>query len=235
MTENRFRYDEPLYTSPKDAVDVISFEINELKNTDTITYIYKHYANNKEKILKAIPQKEQTAYKNAFRLMKKAYEGINILETKEFNTERFVKTMLSIVEIATGVKVKYALWLASKNAVLDLYSHGNTNINEYEVGDVILSDLGYDGTLYGYANIPTKINKETEYNLLGYDKDNDTYISFGKSHNLKNLIKIGEMLKTRLLDGTLTHILQNGKTEPIDWLEIYQVDDPSNKKFWTSY
>ena len=71
--------------------------------------------------------------------------------------------------------------------------------------------------------------------LLGYDKDNDTYVSFGKSHNLKNLIKIGEMLKTRLLDGTLTHILQNGKTEPIDWLEIYQVDDPSNKKFWTSY
>lgn len=235
MTENRFRYDEPLYTSPKDAVDVISFEINELKNTDTITYIYKHYANNKEKILKAIPKKEQTAYKNAFRLMKKTYEGINIMETKEFNTERFVKTMLSIVEISTGVKVKYVLWLASKNAVLNLYSHGNTNINEYEVGDVILSDLGYDGTLYGYANIPTKINKETEYNLLGYDKDNDTYVSFGKSHNLKNLIKIGEMLKTRLLDGTLTHILQNGKTEPIDWLEIYQVDDPSNKKFWTSY
>ena len=83
--------------------------------------------------------------------------------------------------------------------------------------------------------MPKQINKTTEYNLLGYDKDADVYISYGTSSDLRNLIEIGEMLKDKLNKGTLHHTLSNGKSEPIDWLEIYRIGDKTNKKYWTSY
>lgn len=48
--------------------------------------------------------------------------------------------------------------LASREDVLDLYEADPDDIDEYEVSDVILSDIGHDGRLYGYTNDPEPVN-----------------------------------------------------------------------------
>ena len=57
---------------------------------------------------------------------------------------------------AFPITVNYALWLASKKSVLENYSDGiESEIDVYYVGNaVVLSDLGYDGILFGYRDCP---------------------------------------------------------------------------------
>ena len=74
----------------------------------------------------------------------------------------FYKEVLEEIHIITGHEIKYVLWLADKEAVTDKEFYGRYVENEkdivaYEIGPVVLSELGYDGTLYGYAQLPIPI------------------------------------------------------------------------------
>ena len=233
----RYRYESQNHLdSPRDARKIIAFEIENLGNTDILKYVCEHYVQNyQNEILQNIQKKEETLFRNTMRIMEQAWQGRDIFQKHAFNPERLADTILRIVNMRTNKNIKYALWLAEKNAVEQLYANDNAVLCEFEPSEIILSDLGFDGTLFGYENIPKQINKTTEYNLLGYDKDTDVYISYGTSSDLSNLIEIGEMLKEKLNKGTLHHTLSNGKSEPIDWLEIYRIGDKTNKKYWTSY
>ena len=233
----RYRYESPNHLdSPRDARKIIAFEIENLGNTDILKYVCEHYVQNyQNEILQNIQKKEKTLFRNTMRIMEQAWHGRDIFQKHAFNPERLADTILRIVNIRTDKNIRYALWLAEKNAVEQLYANDNAVLCEFEPSEIILSDLGFDGTLFGYENIPKQINKTTEYNLLGYDKDADMYVSYGTSSDLRDLIKIGEMLKEELNKGTLRHTLSNGKSEPIDWLEIYRIGDKTNKRYWTSY
>lgn len=57
----------------------------------------------------------------------------------------------------TGVNISHALWLADPDTVLNFYGKDLTTgsyIDAYEPGPVVLTDLGHDGTLYGYDHDP---------------------------------------------------------------------------------
>lgn len=63
----------------------------------------------------------------------------------------------------TKHEVKYALWLADEETVMDKecgyerYIDDECGVEAYETGPIVLSELGYDGTLYGYAEMPEAI------------------------------------------------------------------------------
>ena len=71
------------------------------------------------------------------------------------------------------------------------------------------------------------------YSVIGYDKDNDVFISYGKCETLeyaiekaKNLFELVEKNELRRED--------NG--EPIDWIEVYWNWNKDDEKIlWGSY
>lgn len=70
----------------------------------------------------------------------------------------FMEDVLKAVADTTGIEVNYALWLADKDTLEQLYGkymQSPLDYDAYEVGPIILSDLGHDGTLYGYPENPT--------------------------------------------------------------------------------
>ena len=80
----------------------------------------------------------------------------------------FMKEVLSEVEKVTGVGVRYALWLADKDVVTNRkwygrYMNDDFDFESYQVGPVVLSELGFDGTLYGYTDLPVSLETRLEY------------------------------------------------------------------------
>ena len=65
----------------------------------------------------------------------------------------------------TGLTVNYVLWLCdSKEDVENSYQMdaGDQDIDTYPVGEVLLSDLGKEGKLYGYEFLPERIPEDVE-------------------------------------------------------------------------
>ena len=86
--------------------------------------------------------------------------------------KRLFQLALGKIEELTGKQVNFVLWLADEQDVRDKYwryangvydpsascpEPGDGDIDAYEIGFVILSDLGPDGALYGYQSFPTPI------------------------------------------------------------------------------
>lgn len=67
---------------------------------------------------------------------------------------------LIIAEVSkqTKIDVKYGLWLADRETVIELYDGTEDNISEYETSEAVISDLGGDGVLFGYEEMPEEIN-----------------------------------------------------------------------------
>lgn len=67
------------------------------------------------------------------------------------------------------------------------------------------------------------------YEVMGYDKDNDVFIVFLNTINLKEAIAEAQQLAEKCKRDEL---LNPDNGEPIDWVEIY--DDEANC-IWASY
>ena len=65
--------------------------------------------------------------------------------------------LVDAVQKDTQKKIFSVVWLAQKELLLDLYRADESDIDEYEVSDIILSDLGPDGRLYAYDYDPQPI------------------------------------------------------------------------------
>ena len=60
------------------------------------------------------------------------------------------------LEISTqvGRDIQYALWLAEKPYIQKFYGGTDCDTEGYETSDVVLSDLGHSGVLFGYELEP---------------------------------------------------------------------------------
>ena len=67
--------------------------------------------------------------------------------------------MIKEINKQTDHDLKYALWLADKSVVLDMYAYDSLNVDAYETSDIILSNLGADGILFAYDYEPEPINE----------------------------------------------------------------------------
>lgn len=121
----------------RDAISVMMFEIEELENEDIFDYVLDNY-----------------------KLSDELKESIKTyMDSSDGNLESILKNILSEIKTQTGKDIKYALWLAEKETVIDMYDGAENGIDVYETKDgVILSDLGYDGVLFGFEKLPEPID-----------------------------------------------------------------------------
>ena len=160
-------------TSERRALPLMLFEITELHNTDILEYVRDHYD------LPRILKQNTDEY----------IQTIAEIEPGDDVVEYLLKEILGCIEDETGVKVEFALWLASKKAVKEFYEGNERTIYGYDTtGSVILSDLGYDGTLYGFAELPQSVD-EFITEALKAKKDQYEFIMKAFSGELSKFIK----------------------------------------------
>ena len=56
------------------------------------------------------------------------------------------------------------------------------------------------------------------YTVVGYDKDNDRYVEYGKYRNIMSAHDRADELTKMIEEGVL---IRRDNGEPIDWIEIY--------------
>ena len=137
----------------RNALDVMVYETFELGNSDILEYLFngilkKHHCKTRwQKLINSILDQEE------------------IWEIEKEEQYLFFADVLEAIKEVTKKDIEYVLWLADISTVKDFYGGEDENIDSYYVSDIILSDLGYDGTLYGYEQIPVRIS---EKELLQY-------------------------------------------------------------------
>lgn len=146
-----FRNDTCYGAGVVDLFDIIYYEVTELGNTDIIDYCLSHY-------------NLSDSTKSKLLAIEDAVDGYNLANDDEnpaYDEFLLVKdgitSLLEEMSVMAGKCLKYGLWLADKDKVIELYDGNDSNISEYEVSDVILSELIDDGTLFGYEFPPNPI------------------------------------------------------------------------------
>ena len=129
----------------RDVVEVVWYEIFVLGNTDILDYL-SHVILKYHSICALLMQYQQELENNGY-----------IDDMTEEEDKTFVRRMIDAVNEETEKNINYALWLADKETVKSIYHGTDEDIESYQTGFVVLSDIGYDGTLYGYEKNPESI------------------------------------------------------------------------------
>ena len=167
MIEARYRTESFSGSQIRDAAEVMAFETFFLGNTDTLEYL-------RDTVLGGTPLGDRCT---AMIRELEDYGFVDDLSTDD--KEQFFRDVLAEVRSYTGIDVKYALWLADKSVATDRRFYGRDMADEedfdcYEVGPVILTDLGREGTLYGYPELPVRLEDRIENlrnQLIDIEKD----------------------------------------------------------------
>ena len=141
MENIMYRSEDSYGSGVRDILDIMTFEIYELKNIDILEYTLEHYLQNSN--------------------IEETVENM-IADIEIFNEEevyKVCKLIINEINKQTDHNLKYALWLAEYDAVSNIYSFDESSIEAYNTSDIILSDLGYDGILFGYDEEPEPIER----------------------------------------------------------------------------
>lgn len=145
------------------AKEVIMFEVFELGNVDIPDTVYQNYIVPNKKHLQSCGFSEAINRIELFANEENALclnKDQDLLDKEPEQCEQFANDILSIVKAITGINVKYVLWLADKQAVKQFYGGNDENILEYETSHIILSNLGWQGYLFGYTDMPRPVEKQ---------------------------------------------------------------------------
>ena len=210
----------------KNPIEVMTHEVFNLQNTDTLTTL----ANG---ILKESPIGEKL--NNIAKVMSQETHDdtidafINAVSENETIGHGFFYAVISEIEAIIGHKINYVLWLCDTiDDIIESYSIPDSDeiLNEfdkYEDGIIILSDCGKDGKLYGYEEKPTIIDtiiidKKTTIDKLStkdlaailymYYLDNycQDKFSFDKGKTRKEIEKHYKKIQKKLSTSELTEI-----------------------------
>ena len=145
----------------RDLKKIILFEILELDNTEILDYVYDNYAKNCD--IKHLPNELRTIPNKLKQMIKvidgytnsKTYESGAILYTDK-DIENIVDDIIKFLNYIYKKDFKYGLWLCEGiEECIYMYSKNkDDNVFIYQIGDLILSDLGRDGQLYAYEKEP---------------------------------------------------------------------------------
>lgn len=166
----RYRTESFSGSRERDAAEVMAYETFDMGNTDILEYL-------SETILKDNPICEKF-----HDFIRELDENGYVEDMGWFDKVDFFKAVLDEIKKATTLDIKYALWLADENTVFDFYgcdmagSVLGVDYDAYVVGPVILSDLGYDGALYGYVDFPEPLSdrKNSLNNLIMAAQKNES-------------------------------------------------------------
>lgn len=83
----------------------------------------------------------------------------NIEDLSDENRQKLVDVCIDIIK-REFPNANYCLWLADKNVIIDYYGGIEETIDEYEIENLKpISDLGWEGKLYVYSELPEPIRK----------------------------------------------------------------------------
>lgn len=141
----RYRTETFSGIGPREAAEVMAFETFDLGNTDIPEYLCSH-------------QLKGSSIAPALESITRELDGNGFVEDMSWEEKVvFFREVLEDLSKVTGVNITHALWLADPDTVLNFYGKDLTPdsyIDAYEPGPVTLTDLGHDGTLYGYDHEP---------------------------------------------------------------------------------
>lgn len=153
----RYRTENFSGSMVRDAASVMAFETFELGNIDILEYLRDNFL------------KEPALIEKTSGFIDEISENGYVDDLSEDDRIQFFHELLNDVEKETGVSVKYALWLTDLDSLTDKeHFYGKDvdcpeNIDSYEVGPIILSELDCDGTLYGYTVLPQCLEEKIEF------------------------------------------------------------------------
>ena len=154
-----FRNDYAFGDGVRDAVSVIAYEVFELGNMDSIEYILNNYKISKDIALKwqnILDEMEHNDEENGCPYATND-NGYKLYPESE-EVFQLVRQLLDEVSKCKKTDIQEVLWLASEKSVRKRYSGDDDNIEAYDVSSgVVLSDLGFDGKLYGFHEIPVPV------------------------------------------------------------------------------
>lgn len=156
---NKVRYRTEAFSGLQEraAAEVMAFETFELGNVDILeTLVSGVLAGRSHEMVERCLQMIDELNRNGF---------VDDMGQKE--KVGFFQEVLSEIERSTGVQVRYALWLADIETVTNREWYGrdmadDLDFDSYEIGPVVLSELGSDGTLYGYPDLPVALEEKLE-------------------------------------------------------------------------
>ena len=142
----KYRTEAAYGSGVRNIINVMSYEIYELLNMDILEYVLEHYSlgNDIESKINSVLH---------YYCSHEHLDGFS-----EHDIVELCNHIIKRINSEKNKDLKYALWLADKDAVKKYYNGEDENIDEYDTSDVVLSDLGCDGILYAYENIPKKLN-----------------------------------------------------------------------------
>jgi hypothetical protein len=156
--ETMFRCDDDPKNRPMNPVDVISFEVFELNNTDILDYCLTNYI---DKQITKYPQ-----FGNTYDIISAIEHDEEVREywydkyQNDFKDEENpIIKFIEMLETILHTKINFVLWLAEKTSVETLYMNSSCTVYEYKTSDVVLSDLGFDGKLFAYKDRPEFIKQ----------------------------------------------------------------------------
>lgn len=136
-----YRSDNCIGGSEMRAAHVMAFETYELGNSDILLTLANGVLKDSD---------------IALELMKRAESTNEVANNESFvDWVAFYNVVLLEIKRVTGVSVSFVLWLTDRKE--DALSYG-TNIQQYYKGEVLLSDLGREGKLWGYQFQPLPLD-----------------------------------------------------------------------------
>ena len=145
MKKTLFRTETFSGSGVRNFFDVFYYEVFELGNGDIFSYL-------SSKLPDGDSLKEDLLfYENAL-----SEEGCIDDSPKDV-----FDTVSQAVQSIYGKSVQYVLWLAEKENVQKVYGVdplSDEQMDAYHTSDVVLSDLGADGILFGYDECPQPIH-----------------------------------------------------------------------------
>lgn len=164
-----YRTEEAYGSQVRNLEAVIEYEVFELGNTDIFDYILNHYDLDQKGV--------RIAFMHTIKTMQEICETGDADDSAALNRviekngdkmkKSFIESVIEMLHYLTNKKLVYALWLTDKENVIKFYGgiddKDASNIDMYRTSDVILSDLGPEGMLFGYENYPEPISIFDEF------------------------------------------------------------------------
>ena len=153
----------------RDAAEVMAHEVFELQNTDILETLSNGILKGTMVGARMKPLidgiQNETDDKSINDFLDLAFENV-------YAGIFYFRMVLSVIKSITGKDIKYVLWLCdSIDDVKQSYEFGDnvyTEFDEYKTSDVVLSDIGTQGKLYGYETMPEPIqSKPWNSNTIG--------------------------------------------------------------------
>lgn len=164
----KYRSEELYGEGYRDAAAVMAYEVFVMQNTDILETLSKGILKDTEEGLKL---------KFLMKVMQEEFESDahEIFLDEAFHDENvrndYMKAVLQAISNVTGKEIRYCLWLCDsiediKNSYeSDFLDTTLTLFDGYESSDIVLSDIGVAGKLYGYENEPTPICKNLKCDI----------------------------------------------------------------------